>query len=539
MKRINLLLSFWALLCVCASSKSFTKEQLSLRLNIIKYLNKEGFHPQIDKDGDVSFQKEDVHYCAIINDEWTDPFVVTIFAQYAYEGSYSKKNIENCSSIINTNKAVKIVTNPSNFSYNAEFFCKDAVVFEKTFYSIMNQMEISHRILADIVGSGMSEINYNNPDSVFDKATSYYVMNEDKKSFKLFKFLEEQEYKKAYKYLASSYRYGYGTDIDYEEMEKYYKKAIEFGDLSCAYYLADYYFENKLYENAYDNFMKCATNDGSFKSLGLYKTGYMEENGLGVNSDLEKAKASYRKSVQYSYVKNSDARKALMRLGEVVEKKEDFVDATKSMLAGLSPQDMFTKGTEYEKGLKRRFVSLPKAYAYYKAAAENGYIQAYSKMGEIYIDEYYPFNDKEQSDKWYQKAFKIYRKNEASDGDACYQMGLLYEYGLGVQKNDNMAKEYYLKGANLKDNNAAWKYGLCLKEENEYADAFKYFLQAANNGQASAMFELAYLYEVGYGTYQNKELAIKWYNKCYKAFGDNWQKAKEALIRLDAFTVRE
>ena len=262
MKRIYILFSFLVMFCIFASAKSFTKEQLSLRLNILKYLNKEGFHPQIDQDGDVGFKKDNVHYCAIISDEWTDPFVVTIYTHYAYEGDFSKKNIENCSSLINTIKAVKLVTNLSDFSYNVEFFCKDAAIFEKTFYSIMNHMEAAQKSLADFINSGMAEINYNNPDSVFNKATSYYLMNEDKKSFKLFKFLEEQEYKKVYKYLASSYRYGYGTDIDYEEMQKYYKKAIEYGDLSCAYYLADYFLENKKYESAYDNFMKCATNDG-------------------------------------------------------------------------------------------------------------------------------------------------------------------------------------------------------------------------------------------------------------------------------------
>ena len=177
-------------------------------------------------------------------------------------------------------------------------------------------------------------------------------------------------------------------------------------------------------------------------------------------------------------------------------------------------------------------MSLTKAYAYFKAAADRGNAEAMGKMGEIYVSEFYPFNDKSKSDKYYSKALKAYKKMVDTDGNACYEIGYMYQNGLGVDKDLGQAKYYYKEGALLGDNNAAWRLGLIYKNEMEYTDAYNFLLKAADGGQGMAMFELAKLFESGLGTSYSKEKAIEWYKRCvesnYRASDD----AKEALKRL-------
>ena len=36
-------------------AKDLNKEQMAIRLDVVKYLSKEGFQPKIDTDGDVKF----------------------------------------------------------------------------------------------------------------------------------------------------------------------------------------------------------------------------------------------------------------------------------------------------------------------------------------------------------------------------------------------------------------------------------------------------------------------------------------------------
>lgn len=540
MKRKIVMLILMMVSVLAVNADELNTEQLKLRLDIFKYLKENNYNPEIDSDGDVKFSYNDETYYVLIDARWIDPFIVSIMRDCSYSDDCDREAVINCLSLVGDNKSVKIVPyDKQHFTFRTEVFCKDATVIKHTINRILREMQRAENLLQTLVDSDMASIDLSNPDSIFSKAHSLYLKDEDKKAFRLFNMLDNMNYGKAYSYLASCYKYGYGTDKDPDKMIEYYKKSYEkMGDMSSAYQLASYYLQGENYTMAYDYFQKCANIDGEYKYLGLYNLGNMEEKGYGRNSDLDKAKSYYRKSLKYSRSKTCDARKALMRLNETIEVKTDFVDATKTMLANMTPEEMYQKGREYEYGLNKRFVSLPKAYAYYKAAADNGYTNAFLKMGEIFIDEYYPFNDKATSDKWYQKAYKIFKKQEDKDGNACYQIGLMYENGYGVAKDVNKAKECYLQGANLKDSKAAWKYGLCLKEENEYTDAAKYFEQAAEDGNGDAMYELAYLYEVGYGVYQSRSNAVYWYKKSYNTWDDSWKKAKEALIRLGEYKVR-
>lgn len=515
-------------------AKDFNKEQLALRLEIVKYLSNEGFQPKIDEDGDVVFKYNDLKHYLIINADWNNPFIVTLYIQFSYDNDqYTKKYLENCITTVAQHKVVKLYCMEKSFVYRSDIFCENVNVVKMSFYPLLEQIDAARKNVATTLAAGLGGIDItNNKDAVFDKALEYYRNEDYNMSFPLFKYLSESGFDSAYGYLGLAYELGKGVSQDESLMKKYYDKAMENGIYWCAYRLGYYHYTKRNYGDAMNNFIKCGANENPFRSDALYLAGKMHENGEGTERSVTQAVLCYKKSVQYATQLECDARLALIQMGETIEREDEFVDATKTMLMGLTPKEMYKTGEEYELGMNNRYVSLTKAYAFYKAAADKGYTKAISKMGEIYISKFYPFNDKIKSDKYYSKAIRIYKKDVKSDGNACYELGYMYHNGYGIEKNLEQAKYYYKSGALLGDNNAAWRIGLIYKDEMEYAEAFKFLLKSADGGHGMAMYELAKLYEDGLGTAYNKDKAIEWYKKCAESSNKASSDARKALKRL-------
>lgn len=541
MKKLILCAVISAFCILTANAKEFSKGQLTVRRDIVKYLSDEGLKPTIDKDGDVKFVMDDITYYAIVNDIWNEPYLVALCRYFGYEDNYSKKVVTNASHVVGMTKGVKINIYSDSYSFRTEVFCNDATTFTNSFHILHRQLNEANDVLLGLHKDGLTDVDFSSCDSIYSKAVSLYYADEDRVALKLFLILDDWKYAPVYGRIATCYRYGYGTEINYDKMISYYNKSIETGDMNSAYVLGKYYYDNSEYEDAFRYMMRCASNDGSRKSDALYMVGMMQETGKGTSVDMNKAKSSYRSSLQFSKRKDCEARDALLRLHIQPEKVSDY--QLKVNVKNMTPMQMYRRGEEYENGLNDRFVSLPKAFAYFQAAAKNGSAEAYLKMGCIYIDPYYPFNDKATSDKWYKKARKSYTKHENSNGNACYQIGLMYENGYGVAMDRQKANEYYQKGADLGDENASYRYALYLRDDHEFAEAFKLFKKAAEKDVADAMFELAHLYEVGYGTMQNRERAIYWYERCYRLWrlssNPKESDASDALRRLGTHINRD
>lgn len=542
MKRIFLSSILFLFAVVASYAKDFNKQQLALRLDIVKFLSSEGFQPKIDKDGDIIFKRNGTSHYLIINSNWNEPYLVTLCVQFGYDDkhNYTKKNLESCITAVAQHKVVKLYCLESGYTYRSDIFCENVDIIKASFYPILEEIDAARKDVATTLAAGLGGVDItNNKDAVFEKALSHYINENYSVSFPLFLYLAENGYAKSYGYVGLAYELNKGVAQDESLMKKYYEKAIESGYYWCAYRLGTYYYNNKNYGLAMDNLVKCGANENAFRAEALYLAGKMHEYGEGTEKSVQQAIMCYKKSVQYAKELDCDARLALMRMGESIERKEDFVDATKTMLMKLTPDEMYKTGKEYEYGLNNRNISLVKAYAYYKAAADKGYTKAESKMGEIYISKYYPFNDKVKSDKYYSKAIKSYKKSVKTDGNSCYQLGFMYHNGYGLEKDLEQAKYYYKSGALLGNADAAWKLGLIYKDEMEYTDAFKFFLKASEGGQGMAMYELAKLYENGLGTSYNKEKAIEWYKKSSEASYIANKEAQKALKRLGANEEKE
>lgn len=517
------------------AQNELNQDQKKLRKNIFSAIKAAGYKDVTLESGDedLTFTKDGVRYWVSVKHKKTAPYGVQLYTLSKYDTSgTTRKNVENCISLTNQNKAVKLVCDERYYGISAQILCEDADLFNRTFETLLEEIVKTQNNLTEILSSGLGGIDLTGKKSdVYDKVLELYDKGDYAKALKIFRYLADADYPLAYYMLGKAYREGTGVSKNEKLMVENYQKAIDSGETWCAYDLGEYFYDKGEYPKALGYFLTGCSNDNRKRSDSYYMVGKMYEEGKGASPNRIKAIENYKKSVEQSTKLESDARIALIRLGEQVENLSDFTDLPKSLLNGLNAVQMYQKGSEYESGTNNRGLSLPKAYGYYKAAADAKYIEAYLKMGEIYISKFYPFNDKKMSDKFYSKAFKELKKKD-TDPKVAYQIGLMLMNGLGTKQNTEKALDYLNKASKNNIADADYKLGLFYQENNEYTDAFHFFLKAAENKCAGAMLEVAKAYETGKGIDQSSENAILWYTNCEKTGSKYSKEAAEALKRL-------
>lgn len=530
MKRILFIAGF-LLVSFALFASDFNKGQLQIRMEIVKFLDGEGISSKIDDDGDVVFRIDDLNYHFIINKSWTGtdgPFVVTLYLGFRYNEVNSKENMLKCIDLINQYDVVKLYCGENNYSYMSDIICHDIQPVKDSFRPLLEQYDKARSRMAMVLESELKGVDLINERSkVLDYALELYKSKDYARSIALLDYLVAAGYEKSYGYLGLSYELGTGVDRNEDMMAKMYDKAIKAGYNWCAYKLGKYYEGKKKYDLAIRNYVICSSNEGTYRSDAFFAVGNMYENGLGTTRDIQAAIKNYRKSVEFALTLKCPARMALIRLGEQVEPIDAFIDADPVKIAGLTEFELYKKGNEFETGKNVAALSLPYAYSYYKASADLGYTRAMIKMGDIYMNEFYPFMDKVQSDKYYQKAFKILKKRIDSDGAACYDLGCMFYYGKGTEVNRSNAEVLFKHGASKGDPYASYMASVYYLESLDYPEAFKCLKKAADAGIGEAMYELAKLYESGLGVRYSREEAITWYQKCYEA---DCEKSNESLI---------
>ncbi len=126
----------------------------------------------------------------------------------------------------------------------------------------------------------------------------------------------------------------------------------------------------------------------------------------------------------------------------------------------------------------------------------------------------------------YPQAFEQFQK--AADkgyGSAMVLLGIMYQYGYGIARDDKLAAEWYHKAAETGDAFAMTQLGLAHQKGEgvapDYQEAFEWYhkaieryRKAADKGEAVAMTVLGSMYEegIGVGAPDDKE-AIEWYRK--------------------------
>jgi TPR repeat protein len=116
----------------------------------------------------------------------------------------------------------------------------------------------------------------------------------------------------------------------------------------------------------------------------------------------------------------------------------------------------------------------------------------------------------------YKRAFEILKPlAEQGSPDAQITLGIMYDYGQGVPKDDVLATQWYSKaamqGIPAVQHNLGVKYFEGIGIEKNYAEAEKWWQMAAKLGFAESQYSLGEMYAYGMGAPRNDAEAAHWY----------------------------
>lgn len=228
-------------------------------------------------------------------------------------------------------------------------------------------------------------------------------------------------------------------------------------------------------------------------------------------------------------VMGSQAEKKALLIKEEAQKNQDFKKGLDYYLGNTVPTDYW------------------KAVPLFRKAAERGHAEAQYWLGTCYLKGHGVVESEEKSFSWFVKSIQSGSVNgrvklselmenkmcisqaesrrismleleNKGDGTAVYILGLIFNYGWGVEKDKPRSFNYFEKGA-LKYNNLGCMaaLGSIYAEDNgvpkDEAIAAEWYRKAAQQGDAEAQCNLGEHYFDGRGVTRNKATAAEWYRK--------------------------
>lgn len=359
--------------------------------------------------------------------------------------------------------------------------------------------------------------------------------------------------------LGNLYFSGRGVEQSYTEAAKLFQQAADQKFTNAQYSLGSMYFWGQGVEKNYENALKyftLAADGGS--EIALYCEGYMYENGLGgVGKDIDKAIKLFTKAANKGELNAQNKLGEMYEKG--IGENQDFAIALswyqKAADKSFGPaQFNIARLYEYGIGVKLNHYE---AYDWFKKASYNGNIPAiliyanYWATGQGYVGNGNVVDDGHITNNavavtWYLKAAAtgneeavaalqklgysakgetLIKRNiteEIAAGSVAYTLGQnstyfrilysyrlspefskndilqlagLYERGQGCDKNGYLARDWYIKSANLGSDVALYKVAHMYEEgENGLAinqtEAMRLYKMAADRGNTAAINKL-------------------------------------------------
>ncbi|MCI9126178.1 MAG: sel1 repeat family protein [Eubacterium sp.] len=190
--------------------------------------------------------------------------------------------------------------------------------------------------------------------------------------------------------------------------------------------------------------------------------------------------------------------------------------------------DAYKMARKFLYGTKEKLPDFTKALPLMITETEQGNGFAMHDLGKMFMSGLGCEKSEEQAKEWFEKAYHAFIKEESrveKPGYLRYRIGKLYSFGYGVEQNYMKAAEWYEKAVAENNPFAAYALGsLYLRgqgvEKNE-EKAFELFMMAAMDEKkpnAYAQYELGKMCKEGTGTPVDMEVSEKWYRKAYNGF---------------------
>lgn len=369
------------------------------------------------------------------------------------------------------------------------------------------------------VKNGLIPIAEVQVDSKLEEAEQLFFECKLDDAFELFKTLAEKGNARAMYFMGEFYAYGYGHVVECDEEAKMWRqKGSELGDtlslLNVAYSMNEDSAESQeIFDKIFDSVLQLAESGDVYAQnelVDLYKYGY------GCKKDVDKYYLWLKKSADFGYWRSMD------ELADYYNNKDQDEEAIKwyrkaadlgcaSALNSLGLYYDNGYGTEKDKN---------EAFCFYMKAAEGGNMEAMYNVAYCYHRGSGISKDLEQAKVWYKKAFV------KGDIESATYVGKL-EKDAGNHKE---AAQWFRKAAEKGDAEAQTKLGLCYDEgegvEKDEREAFSWFMKAAEQGDSEAQTEVGLCYYYGTGVGLDEDVAKEWFTK---AAEQGYEDAKDYL----------
>lgn len=147
------------------------------------------------------------------------------------------------------------------------------------------------------------------------------------------------------------------------------------------------------------------------------------------------------------------------------------------------------------------------------ALALNEHENSFYGQGQRFVEAYELRNNGN-----YTEAFRVFHGlADMNDEWSQFYLGLMYEDGQGVAKNEPEAAKWYRQAAeqghSLAQNQLGWMYEYGRGVVKNDAEAVKWYRRAAEQGHEFAQYCLGGMYAYGHGVAKNGTEALKWYRQ--------------------------
>ena len=138
----------------------------------------------------------------------------------------------------------------------------------------------------------------------------------------------------------------------------------------------------------------------------------------------------------------------------------------------------------------------------------------------------------------YEKAHACFMQPENRQNPKAWNtLGIMYNNGYGVEKDERKAVEWYMKAAMngyaVSQHNLACQYEEGQGVERDYTRAMFWYEKAAEQNDSSAELNIGYLYSKGIGVPRDMQKALYWY-RCAAAHG-----SAKAMSNMLIYITRE
>ena len=218
-----------------------------------------------------------------------------------------------------------------------------------------------------------------------------------------------------------------------------------------------------------------------------------------------------------------DESEQLVEEGTVTVKTADFVSGSKYYLQWSNNYKEACKMI-YDKNSK--LGDFQKAEQLLLSESQSGNVLAIHDLGKLYSTDKLGEKDLEKSQKYYSEALKGFLEIEPTASNlksyVQYRIGKMYCYGLGTEQDYSQAFDWFLKSA--RENNKFAQFSLANLYyygngvEKDLSQAFLWYHKSASQGQPYASYAVAQMYRKGEYITNDDDTAQQYYKQALSGF---------------------